>query len=175
MITNHQRHRRTDRQTDGQTDGRHAIPRPRICTKVHCAVKMQNCPGRYMRHLSLSFTWLDPPPPKKKEKKGRQAAPDDVASGCNWFWVAMLCQWCVSDSYTQAYSLSCFLSNVYPPTSSHPVFLSLLVLFLPVAYLNMWKGERGRMYISHFRCSSVKVFIHYLRLKLPETEFIFFT
>jgi len=26
-------------QTDGQTDGRHAIPRPRICTKVHCAVK----------------------------------------------------------------------------------------------------------------------------------------
>jgi len=30
--------RRTDGQTDGQTDGRHAIPRPRICTKVHCAV-----------------------------------------------------------------------------------------------------------------------------------------
>ena len=28
-------------QTDGQMDGRHAIPRPRICTKVHCAVKMQ--------------------------------------------------------------------------------------------------------------------------------------
>ena len=27
-----------DRRTDGQTDGRHAIPRPRICTKVHCAV-----------------------------------------------------------------------------------------------------------------------------------------
>ena len=26
-------------QTDGRTDGRHAIPRPRICTKVHCAVK----------------------------------------------------------------------------------------------------------------------------------------
>ena len=25
--------------TDGQTDGRHAIPIPRICTKVHCAVK----------------------------------------------------------------------------------------------------------------------------------------
>jgi len=34
VITNHQRHRRTD----GQTDGRHAIPRPHICTKVHCAV-----------------------------------------------------------------------------------------------------------------------------------------
>ena len=32
MITIHQRHRRTD--------GRHAIPRPRICTKVHCAVKI---------------------------------------------------------------------------------------------------------------------------------------
>ena len=29
----------TDRQTDGRTDGRHAIPIPRICTKVHCAVK----------------------------------------------------------------------------------------------------------------------------------------
>ena len=28
----------TDRQTDGQTDRRHAIPRPRICIKVHCAV-----------------------------------------------------------------------------------------------------------------------------------------
>ena len=26
--------------TDRRTDGRHAIPRPRICTKVHCAVKM---------------------------------------------------------------------------------------------------------------------------------------
>ena len=33
----------TDRQTDRQTDGRHAIPRPRKCTKVHCAVKtLQN-------------------------------------------------------------------------------------------------------------------------------------
>ena len=39
MITIHQRHRQTDRRTEGQTDGRHAIPRPRICTKVHCAVK----------------------------------------------------------------------------------------------------------------------------------------
>ena len=29
----------TDGQTDGQTDRRHAIPRPRKCTKVHCAVK----------------------------------------------------------------------------------------------------------------------------------------
>ena len=29
----------TDGQTDGRTDGRHAIPRPRKCTKVHCAVK----------------------------------------------------------------------------------------------------------------------------------------
>ena len=26
--------------TDRRTDGRHAIPRPRICTKVHCAVKI---------------------------------------------------------------------------------------------------------------------------------------
>jgi len=39
VITNHQRYRRTDGQTDGRTDGRHAIPIPRICTKVHCAVK----------------------------------------------------------------------------------------------------------------------------------------
>ena len=30
-------------QTDGRTDGRHAIPRPRICTKVHCAVKTVKC------------------------------------------------------------------------------------------------------------------------------------
>jgi len=29
----------TDGRTDRRTDGRHAIPRPRICTKVHCAVK----------------------------------------------------------------------------------------------------------------------------------------
>ena len=35
VITIHQSYRRTDR----QTDRRHAIPRPRICTKVHCAVK----------------------------------------------------------------------------------------------------------------------------------------
>jgi len=28
----------TDGRTDRRTDGRHAIPRPRICTKVHCAV-----------------------------------------------------------------------------------------------------------------------------------------
>ena len=33
---------RTDRRTDRRTDGRHTIPRPRICTKVHCAVKTQN-------------------------------------------------------------------------------------------------------------------------------------
>jgi len=30
----------TDGWTDGQTDGRHAIPKPRICTKVRCAVTM---------------------------------------------------------------------------------------------------------------------------------------
>ena len=31
----------TDGQTDGRTDGRHATPIPRrICTKVHCAVKI---------------------------------------------------------------------------------------------------------------------------------------
>ena len=34
MITIHQRYRQTDR--------RHAIPRPRICSKVHCAVKIQS-------------------------------------------------------------------------------------------------------------------------------------
>jgi len=38
VITNHQRYRQTDR----RTDGRHAIPRPRKCTKVHCAVKTSN-------------------------------------------------------------------------------------------------------------------------------------
>ena len=50
MITIHQRHRRTD----GQTDGRHAIPIPRICTKVHCAVKNA--------HLS-QWRGLNPPLP----------------------------------------------------------------------------------------------------------------
>ena len=29
----------TDGRTDGRTDRRHAIARPRKCTKVHCAVK----------------------------------------------------------------------------------------------------------------------------------------
>jgi len=32
----------TDGRKDGQTDGRHAIPRPRICTKVHYAVTRLN-------------------------------------------------------------------------------------------------------------------------------------
>ena len=38
----------TDGQTDGQTDRRHAIPRPRKCTKVHCAVKVSKMPEFYM-------------------------------------------------------------------------------------------------------------------------------
>jgi len=45
VITNHQRHRQTDR----QTDRRHAIPRPRICTKVQYAVK------------KITFSWLAGP------------------------------------------------------------------------------------------------------------------
>ena len=32
----------TDGQTDRRTDRRHAIPRPCICTKVHCAVKNES-------------------------------------------------------------------------------------------------------------------------------------
>jgi len=39
--------------TDGQTDRRHAIPRPRICTKVHCAVKIQ------VRLANPSFLCID--------------------------------------------------------------------------------------------------------------------
>jgi len=38
-ISNLCDHKSPTLQTDRQTDGRHAIPRPRICTKVHCAVK----------------------------------------------------------------------------------------------------------------------------------------
>jgi len=38
-ISNLCDHKSPTSQTDGQTDGRHAIPRPRKCTKVHCAVK----------------------------------------------------------------------------------------------------------------------------------------
>ena len=43
----------TDGRTDRRTDGRHAIPRPRICTKVHCAVKIH----------SHSYTQSDVRPP----------------------------------------------------------------------------------------------------------------
>ena len=53
MITNYQRHRRTDR----RTDGRHAIPRPRICTKVHCAVKTtRNSAKLTNQRVSYAFT-----------------------------------------------------------------------------------------------------------------------
>jgi len=38
-ISNLCDHKSPTLQTDRRTDGRHAIPRPRICTKVHCAVK----------------------------------------------------------------------------------------------------------------------------------------
>jgi len=44
VITIHQRHRRTD--------GRHAIPRPRICTKVHCAVTLWYADVTPVRGLS---------------------------------------------------------------------------------------------------------------------------
>ena len=44
----------TDRQTDRQTNRRHAIPRPRSCTKVHCAVKTlwkeQQCSQNWCQH-----------------------------------------------------------------------------------------------------------------------------
>ena len=43
----------TDRRTDGQTDRRHAIPRPRKCAKVHCAVMITGCDGR--QHRSTKF------------------------------------------------------------------------------------------------------------------------
>ena len=42
----------TDRQTDRRTDRRHAIPRPRICTKVHCEVKTLE-PSKVVRDLSV--------------------------------------------------------------------------------------------------------------------------
>ena len=37
----------TDRRTDGQTDRRHAIARPRKCTKVHCAV-IKSTPPKFI-------------------------------------------------------------------------------------------------------------------------------
>ena len=40
-ISNLCDHKSPTLQTDRRTDRRHAIPRPRICTKVHCAVKIQ--------------------------------------------------------------------------------------------------------------------------------------
>ena len=47
MITNHQRYR--------QTDGRHAIPIPRICTKVHCAVKRVTEKATYLVCYLLGY------------------------------------------------------------------------------------------------------------------------
>ena len=48
VITIRQRHRRTD--------GRHAIPRPRICTKVHCAVKTtDNKQIIFFRNIRCTF------------------------------------------------------------------------------------------------------------------------
>jgi len=47
--------------TDRQTDGRHAIPRPRICTKVHCAVKTNGAfkkKSPNLRHRWTNFTKL---------------------------------------------------------------------------------------------------------------------
>ena len=48
MITIHQRYRQTDR--------RHAIPRPRICTKVHCAVKTRL--QKPATESSVDFWWF---------------------------------------------------------------------------------------------------------------------
>ena len=53
VITIHQRHRQTDR----RTDGRHAIPRPRICTKVHCAVKTLHLWSLYLCFIGVQC-WL---------------------------------------------------------------------------------------------------------------------
>ena len=48
----------TDRRTDGRTDGRHAIPRPRICTKVHCAVKTKDHQPRTSRTVQHAVLML---------------------------------------------------------------------------------------------------------------------
>jgi len=48
VIINYQRYRRTDR----RTDRRHAISRPRICTKVHCAVKI-----KCVSHVRNNYGW----------------------------------------------------------------------------------------------------------------------
>jgi len=55
VITNHQRYRQTDGQTDRQTDRRHAIARPRKCTKVHCAVKTRRPDGKSIERIRV---WL---------------------------------------------------------------------------------------------------------------------
>jgi len=57
-ISNLCDHKSPTLQTDGQTDRRHAIPRPRKCTKVHCAVKSEwcvNCWTFLILHLLVNF------------------------------------------------------------------------------------------------------------------------
>jgi len=51
-ISNLCDHKSPTSQTDEQTDGRHAIPRPRICTKVHCAVKKTDAACAALSKLS---------------------------------------------------------------------------------------------------------------------------
>ena len=51
-ISNLCDHKSPTLQTDRRTDRRHAIARPRKCTKVHCAVKNE------MRYINPRFTYL---------------------------------------------------------------------------------------------------------------------
>ena len=57
--------------TDGQTDGRHAIPRPRICTKVHCAVKYLGL----FHHTTGSRTTLKTVNKSRKSARTAQPSP----------------------------------------------------------------------------------------------------
>jgi len=67
-ISNLCDHKSPTLQTDGQTDGRHAIARPRKCTKVHCAVKTNFQPGGTSRTT-----------PKKHNKNTLKIAEDKQA------------------------------------------------------------------------------------------------
>jgi len=54
-ISNLCDHKSPTSQTDRRTDGRHAIPIPRICTKVPCAVKMTQLKCGNWKQLMTKF------------------------------------------------------------------------------------------------------------------------
>ena len=104
-------------QTDRQTDGRHAIPRPRICTKVHCAVKIQ-CELTLSPRVNVTSAWcldiID------REKWEREFCHIDK-------WVT---EYCIVLPYHHTHGLSCDLKAVVV-IFTHGLDIELSVGLLP--------------------------------------------